>query len=356
VTNSSPENTQTSPAQAVDVSASSEPPDWSGYLLRHEEATLMHDPRWGLAMRETYGNRPYYLTAWRGTAVVGILQLVLQKSLLFGTHLSSLPYFDASGILADDSASAEALLVEAETLRTETKAKWVELRQTESLPGELPRREGKATLRLTLPAEPDALWDALKSKVRSQVRKPQKEGLTLHGDGDATLNEFHAVYVRNMRDLGSPPHGKRFFEVIRDHFGDSVHLFTVRQEDTPLAASFTLTDARAMRVPWAASDWRFRKVGANMLLYWGMLKDGCVRRAPCFDFGRSTRDSGTHRFKRQWGAEELPLHWHYLVPEGDSPPERDPDSPKYRFLIGAWQRLPLFAARLIGPRLIRNLS
>ncbi len=348
------------PVSASDAShgvcVSSDPPDWADYLARQEEATLLHDPRWGLVMQEAYGNRPFYLTARRCERVVGILQLVLQKSLLFGTHLSSLPYFDTSGILADNPEAVEALLAEAASLRTETVAEWAELRQTKPLPGDLPRREDKVALRLSLPGDPDMLWDALKPKVRSQVRKPQKEGLTLHGEGNATLDEFHAVYVRTMRDLGSPPHSRRFFEIIRDHFGDAVRLFAVRQGKSPLAASFTLTDAKAMRVPWAANDWRFRKLGANMLLYWGMLKDACVRGVPCFDFGRSTRDSGTHRFKRQWGAEEVPLYWQYLLAEGGSPPEIDPDNPKYRFLVGAWRRLPLFAARLIGPRIIRNLS
>jgi len=356
VTNSASEKTQANPAGCLRVSVSSEPPDWTDYLASHEEATLLHDPRWGLLMREAYGNRPFYLTARREAEVVGILQLVLQKSLLFGTHLSSLPYFDASGILADDPEAADALLAEAASLRAETGAEWVELRHTEALPGDMPRREDKVTLRLPLPDDPDTLWDALNPKVRNQVRKPEKEGLLLHAEDDATLDEFHAVYVRNMRDLGSPPHSRRFFEIIRDHFGDAARLFTVRQGKSPLAASFTLTDAKAMRVPWAASDWRFRKLGANMLLYWGMLKDGCERGAPCFDFGRSTKDSGTHRFKAQWGAEEVPLYWQYILGEGRSPPDIDPDNPKYRIVIGAWRRLPLFAARLIGPRIIRNLS
>jgi FemAB-related protein (PEP-CTERM system-associated) len=356
VTHADPDNAQAAPTETVAVSVTSEPPGWTDYLARHAGITLLHDPRWGLVMQEAYGNRPYYLTARRNDAVVGILQLVLQKSLLFGTHLSSLPYFDASGVLADDAAAAEALVDEAASLRTETGADWVELRHEDALPADLPRRDDKVTVRLPLPNDADALWNALKSKVRSQVRKPEKEGLTPHGEGDATLEEFHAVYVRNMRDLGSPPHSKRFFEVLRAHFGEAVRLFSVRQGETPLAASLTLTDVKAVRVPWAAGDWRFRKLGANMLLYWGMLKDGCARGAPCFDFGRSTRDSGTHRFKQQWGAEDVPLYWHYILAEGDDPPEIDPDSPKYRFLVGAWRRLPLFAARLIGPRLIRNFS
>ena len=341
---------------ALTVSVSQQAPDWGELLARSGQATLLHDPRWGRVMREAYGNRAYYVTAQRGPAVVGILQLVLQKSLLFGTHLCSLPYFDASGVLADDREAADALVAEAARLRTTTGAEWVELRHLDALPGDLACRDDKVTLRLGLPDDPETLWAAFTPKVRNQVRKAEKAGLTLHAEPEATLDEFYAVYARTMRDLGSPPHSKRFFSRIRDHFGDAVRLYAVRQAGAPLAASLTLTDAATVRVPWAGADWRFRKLNANMLLYWGMLKDACTRGAACFDFGRSTRDSGTHRFKKQWGAEEVTLHWQYVLPEGGAPPEIRAENPKYRFLVNTWRRLPVFAARLIGPRIIRKLS
>jgi len=338
------------------VTVSSEPPAWGSFLARSAGATLLHDPRWGLVMQEAYGNRPFYLTARRGGRVVGILQLVLQKSLLFGTRLSSLPYFDASGVLADDPAAARALLAEAEAVRRETRARWVELRHEAPLAADLPTRTDKVTLRLPLPDDPEALWAALKAKVRNQVRKAERMGLSLHGPGEATLGEFHAVYVRTMRDLGSPPHSRRFFEVIRGHFGEAVRLYAVRQGERPLAAAFTLTDAAAVRVPWAAADHRFRSLNANMLLYWGMLKEACARGAGCFDFGRSTRDSGTHRFKRQWGAEEVPLHWQYLTAEQGDVPSLDPDRGLMRWATAAWRRLPVGVARVVGPRLIAKLA
>jgi len=307
-------------------------------------------------MQQAYGNRPYYLRAQRGGEVVGVLQLVLQKSLLFGTHLSSLPYLDAAGILADDAAATCALIAEARRLMEEVGAKWVELRHAEAGTETLPSRTDKVTLRLPLPSDAQVLWKAFTPKVRNQVRKGERGGLSVEQGGRELLEAFHAVYARTMRDLGSPPHSLRFFRLVAEHFGDAVRLFAVRQGETPLAASFTLTDAQAMRVPWAASDWRFRNLNANMLLYWHMLKSACESGSPCFDFGRSTRESGTYRFKGQWGADEVPLHWQYLLPAGGSVPEMRPDNPKYRLLVGLWRRLPVSVARLVGPRLIAKLS
>ena len=106
-------NVSGAPAGSVTIDVSNDPPPWDAYLACAPGATLLHDPRWGLVMREAYGNRPYYLTARRGGEVAGVLQLVLQRSLLFGTHLASLPYFDAAGTLADDGTATDALLAEA---------------------------------------------------------------------------------------------------------------------------------------------------------------------------------------------------------------------------------------------------
>jgi len=344
------------PAEACEVDVSTSLPAWGGYLSRHGGAGIWHDPRWGGIMADAYGNRPFYLTARRSGAVVGVLTLVAQKSWLFGSHLCSLPYFDASGILADDGEAREALLSRAEATRAELGVAWAELRQMDQLEGAPPARIDKVTLYLELPDDSEVLWKSLKAKVRNQVRKAEKADLTAHDGGPELLGEFYAVYVRNMRDLGSPPHGRGFFRRVAEGFGEALRVFVVRQGEKALAASLTLRDAHGLHVPWAGSDWRARDLCPNMLLYWRMLTNACDTKAGRFDFGRSTPDEGTYRFKTQWGAEPVQLYWHYLMPEGREVPDLRPDSPKYRFLVACWKKLPLWAARALGPRIIAKLS
>ncbi len=339
------------------VEVSSDVPDWSAFLAGQPAATIYHDARWGQVMQRAYGNQPFYLTARdEDDSVCGILQLVLQKSLLFGRHLCSLPYFDASGILADQPAAVEALLSAARSMRKEHRADHVELRQMEPVRDSLPTRTDKVTLWLNLPPDADALWDGLKAKVRNQVRKPAKAGMEATHGGGELLDEFCAVYERTMRDLGSPPHSRRFFREVLDAFGDDVSLFLVRDGQQAVASGLLLLRDGTAHLPWAASDFSRRKDCPNMLLYWEMLKFACQQGAGTFDFGRSTREAGTYRFKRQWGAQEIPLHWQFILPEGESLPQLRPDSGKYRFLTACWRRLPVSLARLVGPRLIAKLS
>ncbi len=339
-----------------EVTVSTERPEWEDYLSAKSEATVFHHPCWGEILHKAYGSTTWYLTATRTGHVVGILQLAARKSMLFGSSLCSIPYFDASGILADDRAAADALIDRADALREELDAEWIELRQCEPLDGPHPVRTDKVTMRLATPTDPDELWRQLKPKVRNQVRKAEKKELKVEHGGTELLDDFFGVYLRNMRDLGSPSHSCRFFREIVDSPGVDVRFFVVRLKGRVIAASLTISDSHAVYVPWAGRDWRFRQLCGNMLLYWSMLSDTCERGKPCFDFGRCTKDKGTYQFKKQWGGEELPLHWYYLMPRGREIPEVRHDNPKYRFAEACWRRLPLCVAGLLGPRIIRKLS
>ena len=340
----------------TEVSVTTVLPQWGDYLVSRADAAVYHEPHWGQVMARVYGKAPFYLTALREGRVVGVLQLVAQKRLLFGSYLCSLPYFDASGVLADDELARDALLARAGAIRAEMGCQWAELRQEADLGAGLPARTDKVRMELALPSRKENLWESLKAKVRNQVRKAEKAQLTCTAGGAELAKPFFEVYLRNMRDLGSPPHSRRWFETIVEDFGGSSRLFVVWACDRPAAASLTLTDRHAMRVPWAGSDWRLRDSCPNMLLYWTMLAEACDSGAGRFDFGRSTRDSGTYSFKRQWGAEPVDLHWHYLLPEGEKLPELRPDSRKFRLMVAAWKKLPLWAARALGPRIIGRLS
>ena len=102
------------PLSSCVVEVSNDAPRWADYLASQPEAGIYQDPRWGEVMHQVYGNVPFYLTASIGRRVVGVLQCVEQKSLLFGHRISSLPYFDAAGVIADDEWGEECLLREAQ--------------------------------------------------------------------------------------------------------------------------------------------------------------------------------------------------------------------------------------------------
>ena len=92
-----------------------------------------------------------------------------------------------------------------------------------------------------------------------------------------------------------------------------------------------------------------------MLLYWECIKLAIERGSKHFDFGRCTIGSGTHRFKKQWGALPVQLYWQYLMDAEGEIPQFDPSNPKYRTAIQIWQHLPVQITKLLGPLIVRNI-
>src|SRR5260370_33057072 len=91
-----------------------------------------------------------------------------------------------------------------------------------------------------------------------------------------------------------------------------------------------------------------------MLMYWVLVEGAFDRGQTVFDFGRSSQDSNTFRFKRQWGAEPLPAQWQYYVRRGEVSQMR-PDNPRYQHMIRLWRRLPVALTRWIGPTIVRGI-
>jgi hypothetical protein len=89
-------------------------------------------------------------------------------------------------------------------------------------------------------------------------------------------------------------------------------------------------------------------------MYWHALKRSVERGQQAFDFGRSTPESGTYRFKEQWGAEAYPAVWQYVMRRG-TPQDVRPNSGKFDRVIQIWQKLPVWLTRLIGPSIVRGI-
>lgn len=331
--------------------------EWDAFVGEAPQATLYHLSGWKGVIERSFGHRTHYLMSLDGAQLVkGILPLVHLKSRLFGSFLVSLPYFNYGGACAVDEATARGLLADAVELARELGAEHIELRHTHNSLPELPVKQEKVSMRLALPSDPELLFRSFDSKLRSQIRRPQKEGMVASIGGAEELDAFYAVFSENMRDLGTPVYGKAFFRNILETFPDRTWIGTVRdREGRPVAAGFLVEFRGVMEVPWASSLRRFNRFSPNMLLYWRMLSWACERRCGIFDFGRSTVDEATFRFKQQWGAQPMGLYWHYWLRDSRPLPALNPANPKYKLAIEVWRRLPLALTRLIGPAIVKNL-
>lgn len=329
---------------------------WDTYVAGHGSASLYHQYRWRGLIRDLFGHpSDYFMASDEAGRMVGVLPTVRLSSRLFGNFLVSMPYFNYGGVLADDPLATAALLERAAARARQLGVSHLELRHVRGQTQDWARRTDKVCMHLALPGDEEQLLKNIGSKLRAQVKRPLKEGAQVIHGGAELIPDFYAVFSRNMRDLGTPVYGRRLFERIAADWSSNTRLVVVRVGDKPVAAGFLLRWRDTMEVPWASSLREYNRYSVNMLLYAEMLGQAIREGCAVFDFGRSTIDAGTHRFKQQWGAKPVPLTWEYWLPEGGRLPQLRPDAPKFRLAVRAWQRLPLAVANWLGPAIVKNL-
>lgn len=344
---------------------------WDDYVRKHPYSTHCHLTAWRSILAETYGHKDHYLLARAGSDVLGVLPLFYVKGLTGKGSLISMPFLDAGGVLAHRTDVEERLLLKAISLAKSLKVDTLEFRYID-LPEwasrmnhtELDRQKGffdnrygihyavrrlKVGMLMHLPPDRDTLMLSFKSKLRSQIKKSMKEGCESIIGGCELIDQFYEVFAVNMRDLGSPVHSKKLFAKILEVFSDEARIFLVRKGDAPIAGSLTIGYRDVLSNPWASSLRKYSHMSPNMMLYWTMLEYACQRGFAYFDFGRSSPNEGTFKFKEQWGAAPHSLHWSYVSLNKRMHLDMSYDRSRFERAIACWKKLPVSLTKLIGP-------
>lgn len=326
--------------------------EWDAFVAAHGAGTHAHRYGWKRVVEEVYGHPCPFLCARDGAGrLAGVLPLADVRTRAFGRFLFSMPYLSYGGPLGDAGSSRALVRRAAEMARARGAA--LELHGA-SPRAPAPAHEGlrrvdeKVTCVLELPpGGGEALQRGFPSKLRSQLRRAPKDGATVRW-GAGELEGFFAVFARAMRDLGTPTHPPAFFAAVARALGDDAWVGCVRLDGRPVAAGLALRHGGWVEVAWAGALREASASAPNMLLYGELLRRAADEGAAVFDFGRCTPGSGTHRFKRQWGARDLPLVWHRAGGAADVP---SPERGGYALARRLWRRLPLSLANRLGPAL-----
>jgi FemAB-related protein (PEP-CTERM system-associated) len=340
--------------QAKDIDHTS----WDAFVLDHPEGLPYQLYAWKKAVEKAYGFRGVYLLAEEHERICGVLPLVWMNIPLLGRKLISLPYCDVGGALAYESAVAAALFAEARKLASLIKFRAVEIRS--AVPTSLGCVRNsfpikKVRMVLELPGDSRTLLAGLKSKLRSQVNKPLRDGLKISLGGLELVSDFYRTFTENMRDLGSPVHSREWIEAVVGFFGERARVGVVYTPGgMPAAGGIILLHRKTVSIPWASSLRRLNHLNPNMLLYWTFLAFAADNGYSRFDFGRSTPGEGTYKFKEQWGARPQPLVWSDLL-EVDRKKNTTLAVKRAR-MEALWRRLPLEICNSLGPKVRRWIS
>ena len=329
--------------------------EWNVYVDKNPAASIYHRAEWREVVQKTYGHESFYFIARDiENSIVGILPLIRLSSRLFGDVLVSMPYFMRGGAIADHPEIEQLLMQQANHHAASLGIDHIEYRD-DTPRDELPVRQDKVNMILTLPDTRTELWLGFTSKLRAQITRSKRENPKIRFGGKEYLDDFYTVYVRNMRDLGSPAHSKEFVRNILDSFPNNSWIIVLYLNNRPVTAGFLIGYGDSLSIPLASTIRDVNPLSINMLMYSEVLKFAIRSGFRYFSFGRSSRDSGTFRFKQQWGAQPKQLYWHYgLVKRGELP-FLNPANPKYALMINVWKRLPVTLTKWIGPRIVKNI-
>jgi serine/alanine adding enzyme len=327
---------------------------WDRYVADTNASTFCHQSGWKQIMEDVLGHECLYFAAVDGSGEWrGVLPLVRVRSVL-GHYLISLPFLNDGGPLGD-AESQQSLVEYAIAEAKRSGASLLELRSREDVPGPLTPSYRRVSVHLSLPSSREELWEnTLRPKLRSQIRRPGKEGMTFRA-GAAELDGFYAVFARNMRDLGTPVLPRKFFELGASSFATSMIFAAIYSSaGVPVAGACCLHWRDELEVTWASSLREYNRLSPNMLLYASLMEEAIDRGVKIFNFGRSEAGGSTHKFKQQWGGHDVPLPWPFWSP---SAVVRVPSAknPFYRVATAVWSQLPVTITNRLGPVLARLL-
>ena len=326
---------------------------WDAYVLKHPEGLAYHLYAWKLAVEKAYGFHGIYLIAENSGCVCGVLPLIEFKIPFRPTTFVSLPYCDVAGPLADKPEISSGLLNFAADY-AQRKDGSCHIRQISTTSETSGSGINKVRMILPLPDSSEALMNGFKAKLRSQVRKPERDGFWSKTGGFELLDDFYQVFSLNMRDLGSPVHSFKWIQTIMASFGEHAMMAVVyTPENVPVAAGIILCHIKTVSIPWASSLRDYNRLNPNMLLYWTFLSYAADHGYSYFDFGRSTPEEGTYRFKEQWGAKPVRLDWSDLPAK---PSGNGGESSVRQIVESIWRKLPLGIANFLGPKVRRYVS
>ena len=189
------------------------------------------------------------------------------------------------------------------------------------------------------------------------IRKSLKKGFTVKFGGMELLDDTYEGLAKSMHELGSPYHDKSYLRGIVSSLGGNVELAALYDVRGKLVGAgifilsgVTATNLNANILRQVRSDY------AGEFLYWSAITRYAQKGFTTFDMGRSLIGSGNEVFKMKWNPQKQVLaYWYYLRKIQDVP-GLNQKNPKFRFAIWAWQRMPAFIVRLVGPALIRGLA
>ena len=304
---------------------------WNNFLEEEKErqlVTIAHNPSLGNILSKTFGYSDESMFIMKDGQIIGLL-----PALKVGSKLVSMPHFSYGGPVFKRNLEEVSKI---EDIFPDGK---FEIRSFERLTEHVYDKKVSCVLKLYSNAEEQMM--SIKSKLRQKIRKASKKGFVMQTGGVELLHDFYDLYSKKMLKFGSPPIGRIFYKNLLELYEYGKAEITVLYDGKKvISAGFSLSYLNFNEICWSATDCAYDKHNLHALICWEMMKNS-IGKYDYFSFGRSTKESNNHRFKKQWNPLELPIFYNYSEPVGTSLKEMT-------FLTKIWKLQPLKTSVFFG--------
>ncbi len=283
-------------------------------MLRRADASVFHSRPWLKALRRVYGYEPLVLTDTSpGAALQNALLFCKVTSSITGRRLVSVPFADHCDPLVNSDDELTRLASAATEVAARKRCRYVELRpRTLNVGPPFALGASYCFHQLELSQGVDAVYRELHHDcIHRKIRRAEREKLAVEaGNSNVLLGHFYHLQTRARLRLGLPPQPLAWFEALLSEFGDKATVRVAYSAGEPVASIVTLEFNRTMVYKYGCSEERSNRLGGAQAVMWAAIQDACRKGHTLFDMGRSDLDQpGLIEYKDRWGASKTRLNY-----------------------------------------------
>jgi len=293
---------------------------WSSLVDRHPAATVFHSQGWLRALRQTYGYRPFVITASPGSRIDNGLA-ACRVHTWQSRRLVSLPFSDHCDPLLAGSDDLTEMLPSLMAEAQNCGAASVELRPTAMVGHAFGHAAGACGLqpgekysfhKLDLRAGAGEISRRFHHSTQRALRRADREGLTYEaGASERLLAAFYRLLRMTRRRHALPPQPVAWFRNLFANLGDAAVIHVASKHSEPIASILTLSFKNTIYYKYGGSNAAHHRLGGMPFLFWRVIQDASRRGLEELDLGRSDIDQpGLIAFKEHLGARQSPLHYY----------------------------------------------
>lgn len=293
-------------------------PFWEELAAAHPAATFYHSPRWHELVTGAY---PGYATATLGFTFDdgsrAVLPLIRTKKggLLRGkARLKSSVFGGYGGILAEPGEAAARQVDLYRHLASQRATIALDMNpfldRSPALPPEFTTRQD-FTQALALTTDEAALQRGLNRGAKSNLNQARKQGVTVRqAAADSDRQRYYGLYRDTLKRWGDKAlftYPEDFFHAVFSHAGPHVKVWLAEKDSAIIAGAVIFYWNRIASYWHGASRQDFFSCYPNNMLHMEIIRHAAAAGFAHYDFGPSGGQEGVARFKRSFGAAELPF-------------------------------------------------